>query len=132
MAIPNDRRDSNSDCLFFGANCCLFSWTKRCRLGWVGASVVQAASASLAKRIKLRQSRRRRFVIAQRDRCACRRAAKNDGHNGKALVEQPYAALLSLARTAVSCSPTDSSVWLTLFWLDGGKNDLTPAQGYLR
>lgn len=51
----------------------------------------------------------------------------------EALVKSAYTALFKLARTAASCSPANSYVWLTLFRLDAGKNGLTPQNAnYLR
>lgn len=50
-----------------------------------------------------------------------------------ASINSAYTPLFNLARTALACSPTDSYVWLTLFWLDAGKNGLTPRNtDYLR
>jgi hypothetical protein len=51
----------------------------------------------------------------------------------QASVESAHAAFYDLARRALACAPTDSFVWLTLFWLDATKNGLTPENAnYLR
>ena len=51
----------------------------------------------------------------------------------QALVESSYDPLYQAARTALTCSPADSFVWLTLFWLDAGKHGLdTNNANYLR
>ena len=48
-------------------------------------------------------------------------------------VDSAHTAFYDLARRALACAPTDSFVWLTLFWLDATKNGLTPANAnYLR
>jgi hypothetical protein len=42
----------------------------------------------------------------------------------QALVESSYDPVYDAARKALTCAPTDSFLWLTLFWLDGIKHGL--------
>lgn len=51
----------------------------------------------------------------------------------RTLVEAAYAPLYAASRRALACAPTDSFVWLTLFWLDAGKGGFNPDNAnYLR
>lgn len=51
----------------------------------------------------------------------------------KSLVASAYRPLYDATLIALSCAPTDSFAWLTLFWLDLINHGLTPANvGYLR
>jgi hypothetical protein len=53
--------------------------------------------------------------------------------SNRVLVESSYAPLLDAALNALSCAPEDPFVWLTLFWLDAGKNGLNARNDkYLR
>ena len=53
--------------------------------------------------------------------------------NDQALVASSYQPLYDAARRALSCSPSDPFVWLTLFWLDVRKHGLTTSSvNYLR
>lgn len=48
-------------------------------------------------------------------------------------VEAAYNSLRDLTRKALSCSPSDSFAWLTLFWLDAAKHGFQPDNAnYLR
>ena len=48
-------------------------------------------------------------------------------------VDSEHTAFYDLVRRALACTPTDSFVWLTLFWLDATKSGLTPGNAkYLR
>jgi hypothetical protein len=49
------------------------------------------------------------------------------------LSESSYAPVYNAARRALACAPADSFIWLTLFWLDVGKNGLDRSNtNYLR
>ena len=51
----------------------------------------------------------------------------------RALVNSSYDPVYNAARKALACAPTESFVWLTLFWLDAGKHGLDPNNAnYLR
>lgn len=55
-------------------------------------------------------------------------AAKDSNH-----VEAAFNSLYDLTRKALSCSPSDSFAWLTLFWLDAAKRGVQPDNAnYLR
>jgi len=41
--------------------------------------------------------------------------------SNQSLVESSYDSPLDAARNALNCTPADSFIWLTLFWLDAGK-----------
>lgn len=70
-----------------------------------------------------------------RDAAVIRLALMDDAlaSKDKTLVASAYRPLYDATLKALSCAPTDSFAWLTLFWLDLINHGLTPANiGYLR
>jgi hypothetical protein len=55
------------------------------------------------------------------------------GGSDATLFESSYDALYTVAQQALTCSPADSFVWLTLFWIDAARHGLTVRnENYLR
>src|SRR5579863_5033625 len=80
------------------------------------AQIEAVRPASFCSPTELRSAVVVRVVIEQKAIAAADQAA----------IDANYAPLVKLARTALACSPSDPFIWLTLFWLDAGKNGVKP------